>query len=129
MLESESYDKWEPLYEGVEKLFEQPIVLEAEVVHGFQRGSKELGIPTANMCMEQLGEKGDLSTGIYFGWTILRGTAYPSVVSVGWNPFYQNSKKTIEIHILQELEDFYGETIKTMFLGYLRQETNFKGVG
>lgn len=114
------------MYEGKEKLFDVPLVLEAEVVHGFKRGSKELGIPTANLSMEQVGERGSaLETGIYFGWTLLHGKLYESVTSVGWNPFYKNEVKTIEVHILDTLDDFYGETISVMFNGYLRQEANF----
>jgi len=62
---------------------------------------KELGIPTANLDMDELGSKGDLKTGIYFGWVMLRGNIYETVISIGWNPFYKNEKKTIEAHLLQ----------------------------
>ena len=98
-------------------------------MHGYNRGSKELGIPTANLCMEELGEKGNLDTGIYYGWSRLRGEVYPAVVSIGWNPFYHNTKKTIEAHLLQELSDFYDEQLDVLLLGYLRQECNFNNVG
>lgn len=99
------------------------------MVHGYNRGSKELGIPTANLCMEELGEKGNLETGIYYGWSRLRGEVYRAVVSIGWNPFYHNTKKTIEAHLLHELSDFYDEQLDVMLLGYLRQECNFNSVG
>lgn len=120
---------WSHLYKDAEKRFDNAIVLEAKVIHGFKRGSKELGIPTANLCMDELGATGEnLDTGIYYGWSMLKGKSYPAVISVGWNPFYQNSKKTVEAHLLQKMEDFYGERIKVSLLGYLRQETNFKSV-
>jgi hypothetical protein len=36
-----------------------------------------LGIPTANLNMDALGDKGEaLETGIYFGWTTLKGVKY-----------------------------------------------------
>lgn len=93
-------------------------------------GSKELGIPTANLSMEDLGTVGDsLETGIYYGWACLKGTLYKTVVSVGWNPFYKNIKRTVEAHLLQSLEDFYGENITVYLLGYLRQECSFDSVG
>ena len=126
----EQIRQWDHLYKDSEIIFEKPIVLKAEVVHGFKRGSKELGIPTANLSMDQLGELGEnLNTGIYFGWTHLKDSVYPSVTSVGWNPYYKNIKKTIEVHILQPLDDFYDETISTVLCGYLRNETNFNNLG
>ncbi len=64
--------------------FDSPIYLGAKVTHGFKRGSKELGIPTANLCMDELGERGSIKTGIYYGVARLRNTIYQCVVSVGW---------------------------------------------
>lgn len=129
-LSDEELARWGSLYLGAERLFDVPILLEAEVVHGFKRGSKELGIPTANLSMQELGEKGSsLDTGIYFGWTYLRGEVYESVTSVGWNPYYKNTVKTIEVHIIDQLDDFYGERISVILCGYLRQETNFNSLG
>lgn len=120
---------WSHLYTN-ERKFGDTIVLHAEVVHGFKRGSKELGIPTANLNMEELGAPGEqLETGIYYGWSTLNGTKYETVVSVGWNPFYKNSKKTVEAHLLTKMDDFYGEKLTIELLGYLRQEANFNGVG
>lgn len=121
---------WSYLYEKDEKTFDTPLVLQAEVVHGFKRGSKELGIPTANLNMDELGNTGnELNTGIYYGWAVLPNGTYPTVVSVGWNPFFKNEKKTVEAHLLQPLEDFYGEQIKLVLFGYLRQELNFSSLG
>mmetsp|Transcript_3041 Transcript_3041/g.5175 ORF Transcript_3041/g.5175 Transcript_3041/m.5175 type:complete len:201 (-) Transcript_3041:490-1092(-) len=119
---------WSHLYKD-ERKFGEPILLEAEIVHGFGRGSKELGIPTANLSMDVLGPRGEnLETGIYYGWSHLNSCRYQTVVSVGWNPFYKNEKKTVEAHLLSKLPDFYGEILKVELLGYLRQETNFNGV-
>jgi hypothetical protein len=51
-----------------------PVRLEGVVVHGFKRGSKELGCPTANLDVEALGDAiAPLDTGIYFGWAALQG--------------------------------------------------------
>lgn len=70
-------DQWNPLYEGKERVFDTPIAVAAAVVRGFGRGSKELGIPTANLCMEELADKGNaLDTGIYFGWAMKSGTIF-----------------------------------------------------
>jgi hypothetical protein len=121
---------WSELYEGKERLFEKRIYLNSTVVHGFKRGSKELGIPTANLGMNELGTIGDtLETGIYFGWARLKGNFYQTVVSIGWNPFYNNTVKTIEAHLLCSLDDFYDERLELLLIGYLRQEANFKSLG
>jgi riboflavin kinase len=126
---SDTYD-WTHLYRDSRAV--EPIALEAEVVHGFKRGSKELGIPTANLKMEELGDKGsDLETGIYYGISTLNGVLYDAVMSVGWNPFYKNTIKTIEVHLMCEtqLVDFYGERLNFTVHGYLRPEANFKSLG
>ena len=122
---------WLHLYENHERHFDAPIILEAEVIHGFKRGSTELGFPTANLSMADLGEKGSgLETGIYYGTALLNNTEYKSVVSVGWNPFYKNVEKTIEAHLLHKFEeDFYGANLKVTLHGYLRPEANFGSVG
>ena len=80
----------------------QTIKLESPVIHGFGRGSKLLGIPTANLNMDIVGETVEkLATGIYFGYSRIRGSTYESVISIGWNPFFQNAKKAIVSYLLQ----------------------------
>lgn len=129
---------WDHLYTS-EKQFvgNETMVLEGSVVHGFKRGSKELGIPTANISMDDLGDLGEkMSTGIYYGHAKLIGEQfrhrpiYPTVVSVGWNPFYKNEKKAIEAHLITDgaLDDFYDERLSVTVCGYLRDETSFKSL-
>ncbi|CAM9359640.1 unnamed protein product [Choristocarpus tenellus] len=72
------------------------VCMSATVVKGFGRGSKLLGIPTANMDMSEVGHTVDnMSTGIYMGYTSLRGEIFRAVVSVGWNPYFDNKEKTV----------------------------------
>jgi riboflavin kinase len=126
--ETKEYD-WTSLYDH-QRVLPQAIELKADIVHGFKRGSKELGIPTANLNMEELGEIGEsLDTGIYYGLANLEGSDHIAVVSVGWNPYYKNEKKTVEAHLLANLEDFYGKTLTVSLVGYLRPEANFKSLG
>ncbi len=45
-----------------------PIRLAGAVINGFGRGSKQLGVPTANLPPEQLAEElQGLPAGVYFG--------------------------------------------------------------
>ncbi|NWR76211.1 RIFK kinase, partial [Centropus unirufus] len=105
-----------------------PYFCRGEVVKGFGRGSKELGIPTANFS-EQVVESfpSDISTGIYYGWACVgNGDVHKMVLSIGWNPFYKNTKKSVETHIIHTFkEDFYGEILSIVIIGYIRPERNF----
>ncbi|CAF0788827.1 unnamed protein product [Rotaria sp. Silwood1] len=102
------------------------------VVHGFDRGSKELGCPTANFdddTVEKL--PSSIYQGVYYGWAKLltqnHNEVYKMVTSVGINPFYTCEKKTMETHIIHSFsEDFYGETLKIVLLGEIRKMTTFK---
>lgn len=135
-----------------------PITCSSEVVCGFGRGSSELGIPTANVPIEDSLEK--LDTGIYFGWCeltpqpekdckVVKSEAgkdiyfnyglqlkgedtqvLPMVMSLGWNPFYNNDQKAAEVHVMHEFSDnFYGAKIRFVILGYIRPELNYTTKG
>jgi FAD synthase len=69
----------------------ESVILRGKVVHGFGRGSKQLGFPTANL--ESIDAKAFVATyptGIYAGWAKVIGgsdsNVYPAAISVGWNP-------------------------------------------
>ncbi|KAJ3159881.1 riboflavin kinase, partial [Irineochytrium annulatum] len=108
---------------------------------GFGRGSKELGIPTANLPEEaaQLASR-VLKSGIYYGWASLPSLAregqeatedrcWPMVMSFGWNPYYKNERRTAEVHILHDFPaDFYGEEMRVCVAGYLRDEKDYTSV-
>ncbi|CCF50903.1 hypothetical protein NDA11_003429 [Ustilago hordei] len=54
---------------------------------------------------------------------------FPMVMSVGWNPFYKNTHKTAEVHILHEFgADFYDHEIRVVVLGYVRPEYNYESM-
>ncbi|PWY92943.1 riboflavin kinase [Aspergillus heteromorphus CBS 117.55] len=129
-----------------------PIRLSGPVIKGFGRGSKELGIPTANIPAEGLDEYPDLSVGVYYGVVALDPARFayeddapilPAVLSIGYNPFYKNKTKSIEIHIMpplsapsptatadgpvtfHKLPDFYGTPLRLLILGYIRPEFDY----
>ncbi|XP_040272994.1 riboflavin kinase [Bufo bufo] len=105
-----------------------PYYCSGEVVRGFGRGSKELGIRTANFPEHVVDSlPPDLTTGIYYGWGCIgNGDIYKMVMSIGWNPFYKNTKKSVETHIIHKFEkDFYGEILSIVIVGYIRPERSF----
>jgi riboflavin kinase len=152
-----------------------PLKLRGPVIKGFGRGSKDLGIPTANIPLSGLSIGGHdaLESGIYYGWCTLdhrstasqttstsvpsatedttvpekssnhavrdleyassaqggdagSATVYPTVLSVGYNPYYKNTQRSIEIHILANFDtDFYGATLSLLILGFIRPEYDY----
>ena len=116
------------------KLLDPCIRLEGEIVKGFGRGSKEIGCPTANLSEEVVENESTkkLSGGIYLGWAKLDGDldmVEKAVVSVGWNPFYGNTKKSVETHIINSYDsDLYGRLLKLIICAYIRPELNFNSL-
>ncbi|KAJ2823146.1 riboflavin kinase, partial [Coemansia sp. 'formosensis'] len=105
-----------------------PKLVEGVVVKGFGRGSKELGIPTANLPSEVVDRDLDkIPIGVYYGWAqVGDGEVYPMVMSLGWNPFYKNEKRSGEVHIINKFkDDFYGQNMKIAILGYIRPERDY----
>mmetsp|Transcript_119908 Transcript_119908/g.334530 ORF Transcript_119908/g.334530 Transcript_119908/m.334530 type:complete len:210 (-) Transcript_119908:55-684(-) len=121
--------------------------LRAKVVHGFGRGSKVLGFPTANMEVrwdkeqepealqpqerEILDFAKSCRPGIYYAWAQVatgpdRGV-YKAAMSVGWNPTFSDVKaKTIEPWILHDYtEDFYDCELRLIICGFARPEIKF----
>ncbi|EDV28933.1 Riboflavin kinase [Trichoplax sp. H2] len=108
-----------------------PAYVKGTVVKGFGRGSKELGIPTANFSenvMESLA--GDTGNGIYFGLAAVDDSpVHKMVMSIGWNPYYKNTKKTMEVHVIHDFEnDFYGSELRVIVLGHIRPEKDFSSL-
>lgn len=106
----------------------EPWYIGGPVVKGFGRGSKVLEIPTANLCADDFSAiLSEHTSGVYFGWAGLstRGI-YKMVMSIGWNPYFDNNEKTIEPWLLHDFdEDFYGEDLRLAIVGYIRPEANF----
>mmetsp|Transcript_5032 Transcript_5032/g.9636 ORF Transcript_5032/g.9636 Transcript_5032/m.9636 type:complete len:172 (-) Transcript_5032:31-546(-) len=131
-----------------------PIRLRSKVVKGFQRGSRELGIPTANLSREDVGAElfDGLECGIYMGWASIEETGaingrplkvFKAAVSIGYNPHYKNTLKTCEPHLIAPpdddcrhlsscgetvMHDFYDSTIRLSVLSKIRDELPFESL-
>ncbi|CAO3608540.1 unnamed protein product [Cunninghamella echinulata] len=70
-----------------------------------------------------------LDIGVYYGWAQIgdiNSKVYPMVMSLGWNPYYKNEKRSAEVHIIHEFDqDFYGSDIRVIVMGYVRPEQNY----
>ncbi|KAH8601213.1 hypothetical protein B0O99DRAFT_681245 [Bisporella sp. PMI_857] len=129
-----------------------PLRMNGQVVSGFGRGSKELGIPTANIPVDGVPWIDNIPSGVYFGFAGLLLPAghpalshppssapsppvakvsenwrtFPMVMSIGYNPFYKNAVRSAEVHVLHDFEkDFYGSEMAISILGYIRPELDY----
>ncbi|QUC21121.1 uncharacterized protein UV8b_05364 [Ustilaginoidea virens] len=133
-----------------------PYVMQGKVISGFGRGSKELGIPTANLPVDSALTPwiASVPSGVYFGYASLLlppehpqrqglsgGPAssassssppfavFPMVMSIGYNPFYKNAVRSAEVHVLHSFAaDFYGAHMRLLILGYIRQEKDYESL-
>ena len=129
-------------------LLDEVCLLRGEVSTGYGRGSKKIGVPTANLKASDLASKGTvemrdrsggarsgtleaLPRGVYVAWAHLRGTVHPAVVNVGLSPTFEeaeNPEPIAEAHLLDPIDaDFYGEELALLLLGYVRPERKFPG--
>lgn len=119
-----------------------PVLLQGPVVTGFGRGSRQLGVPTANIDPSTLSAQlASLPQGVYFGWAQLcappgsppaDARPHKMVMNVGRRPTVNagDEAPTVEAHILHAYAgDFYGRTLRVAALGYLRPEMKFAGMG
>lgn len=107
--------------------------LEGIVVRGAGRGGSELGFPTANLATPPYAAiPGD---GIYACWFTHRrrgstepGCTRPAAVSIGSNPTFSGTERTVEAFVLDVNADFYGEQVDLDFVRRLRPMIRFDTV-
>ena len=120
-------------------------LLKGVVQSGYGRGGKQIGVPTANLPSSALADgtiemmdrgggtrSGTLEAmprGVYVAWAGLRGEVRKAVVNVGLAPTFEdaeNPETIAEAHLLDPIdEDFYGEELTLLLLGFVRPERKF----
>ncbi|KAK5995196.1 Riboflavin kinase [Cladobotryum mycophilum] len=108
-----------------------PYRMEGKVISGFGRGSKELGIPTANLPVDDALTPwiSDIPSGPPTQLTPGGFTVFPMVMSIGYNPFYKNTVRSAEVHILHDFaQDFYDAHMRLLILGFIREEKDYKSL-
>lgn len=108
---------------GAAEVLGRPHRVEGTVVRGAQRG-RELGFPTANL--ETLPHAAVPADGVYAGWLTAGGERMPSAVSVGSNPQFDGTERTVEAYAIDRVGlDLYGMHAAVDFLGYIRGQEKF----
>ncbi len=99
--------------------------INGKVIEGKKIGAT-LGYPTANIQYNN-----DLiipKDGIYKTETYVNENTYLSATSIGDNPTFNGSEKTIETFIIDFKEDIYNKYIKVSFLKFIRSQKRFNDV-
>jgi riboflavin kinase/FMN adenylyltransferase len=106
----------------------RPHRVDGVVVRGHRRG-RALGYPTANV--ETPPFTAIPADGVYAGYLVTRdpgsGTPgrFPAAISVGTNPTFQGSRRTVEAYLLDYDGDLYGEHVGVEFIQQLRPMAAF----
>ncbi|MEU9796478.1 bifunctional riboflavin kinase/FAD synthetase [Streptomyces sparsogenes] len=111
---------------GATEVLGRPHRVEGVVVRGAQRG-RELGFPTANL--ETLPHTAIPADGVYAGWLTAEGEAMPAAISVGTNPQFDGTERTVEAYAIDRVGlDLYGLHVEVDFLAYLRGQETFSSI-
>lgn len=103
--------------------------LSGRVRHGFKRGGKLLGFPTANLLEDTLVVP---KNGVYATKTRIFDPRFPhefhSMTNIGCNPTFNGKARSIETFIIDFDADIYGCDIEISFYKFLREEQKFNSL-
>jgi riboflavin kinase/FMN adenylyltransferase len=110
----------------------RPHRVDGVVVRGDRRG-REMGYPTANV--ETPPFTAIPADGVYAGYLVTRDPRsgasrdrFPAAISVGSNPTFQGSRRTVEAFVLDYDGDLYGEHVGVEFVQRLRPMAAFPDI-
>jgi riboflavin kinase / FMN adenylyltransferase len=110
----------------------RPHRVDGVVVRGDRRG-RDMGYPTANV--ESPPFTAIPADGVYAGHLVTRDPRtgksrerFPAAISVGSNPTFQGSRRTVEAYVLDYDGDLYGEHVGIEFVQRLRPMASFPDV-
>jgi riboflavin kinase/FMN adenylyltransferase len=101
----------------------RPHRVEGIVVRGAQRG-RELGFPTANV--DTPAHTAVPADGVYAGWLVVDGDPLPAAISIGTNPTFDGTARTVEAYAIGRTDlELYGKYVAVDFLARLRGQERF----
>jgi riboflavin kinase/FMN adenylyltransferase len=111
--------------EQAEKMLGRNYQIRGKVVAGRDRGGKVLGIPTANI---NLNDELCPKTGIYAVTVECEGNQHRGVANIGYSPTFDDHVFTVEVHILDFNANIYGKKIRVNFIKRIRDEKKFSNI-
>lgn len=100
----------------------RPYGIEGTVIPGAHRGT-ELGWPTANLRLPA--GRVVPPDGVYAAQTVWDHRVLNSVVYIGTRPTFGAGERLLEVSILDERLDLYGESIRVQFINFIREDKVF----
>ena len=111
--------------EPASKMLGRHYQIRGRVVKGRDRGGKLLGIPTANINLQdELCPK----IGIYAVTVEYNNRIYKGVANIGYSPTFDDNEFTVEVHLLDFTENIYDEKIRVNFIERIRDEKKFADI-
>lgn len=111
---------------GAARVLGRPHRVEGVVVTGERRG-RELGYPTANV--DAGSDLAIPEDGVYAGWLIDGHDRWPAAISVGTNPQFEGTSRTVEAYVLGRDDlDLYGHEVAVEFAEHIRGQQVFDSV-
>lgn len=108
--------------EQVTALLGRPHRISGHVVHGEKVG-RQLGFPTANVALK---DHRPLLCGVFaVTATTEDGQTWPAVANLGERPTIGGRKLLLEVHLLDQSVDLYGQSLAVDFHQFIRGEKKF----
>jgi FAD synthetase len=105
--------------------FMLPISFNASVIRGKGFGNSILGIPTANLNIDN--KDIGIIDGVYFGYTFVDDIKYKFVMSCGTNP--QFGDRSFEVHIIDmSYTDLYSKKLTINITDYIRPMKKYNNI-
>lgn len=111
--------------EKARKMLGRDYQIRGRVTRGRDRGGRLLGIPTANILLQdELAPR----MGVYAVIVEIDGQRHKGVANIGYSPTFDDHVYTVEVHILDFKDDIYDRKIRVNFVARIRDEKKFNGL-
>lgn len=107
--------------QGATELLGRPYRISGRISRGAQIG-RTLGFPTANIGLKH---HRPLLRGVYAVESVWNQQRFPSVANLGERPTVNGRQLLLEVHLLDQQLDLYGECVAVDFLQHIRTEKKF----
>lgn len=113
-------------FEEVKKLLGRYFSFSGKIIEGKKMG-KKIGYPTANISIENV-NKLMPNDGVYAVYIKLNSKDFMGMMNIGYNPTFNASERSVEVHILDFNKDIYGLDVKVSIVEKIREEKKFLSV-
>lgn len=113
-------------FEEVRKLLGRYFSFSGKIIEGKKMG-KKIGYPTANISIENV-NKLMPNDGVYAVYIKLNSKDFMGMMNIGYNPTFNASERSVEVHILDFNKDIYGLDVKVSIVEKIREEKKFLSV-